>query len=89
MVRPTIDVPTVRALAVSGLGQLEGGVGADVFDVVGRLCLVGVLHRQRLLPPADSNREVLLVSVLLVLHLSHGWRFSDGTTGIFPLSSYL
>lgn len=87
VVRPTIDVSTVRAFAVCRLGELEGGVGADILDVVGGLRLIGVLQRKWLLPPADPDCEVLLVSVVLVLHLGHGGGLADGLTGIPPFSS--
>lgn len=72
MVRPAINVPAVRALAVGGFGQLEGGVGTDILDVIRRFGLVSVrVDRQGLLAAPHPHGEVLLVSVLLVLYLSH------------------
>lgn len=61
VVRPAVDVPAVGALAVSGsrgggFGELEGGVGADVLNVVRGLRLVRVgIHGQRVLRPVDAH----------------------------------
>lgn len=72
MVRTTVHVPTIRTLTVRGLGQLKRGVGTYVFDVIGRLRLVGVrIYGQGLLTTVYSDGKVLLVPVLLILDLGH------------------
>lgn len=75
VVRPAVNVPAVRALAVSRLGQLEGRIGTNIFYVVRGFGLVGVVDVERLRAAPHAYRQVLLVAILLVLDLSHGGGF--------------
>lgn len=90
MVRPTVHVPAVRAFTVSRFGQLERGIRTYVLDVVCRFGLISIrINGQRLRSSSRSHREVLLISILLVLYLSHRRRFTHRPILALPLTPNL